>query len=181
MTSSTPTDIHLEKTQQAIANRQVIRMHYYSPGSGEFTERAIEPLGTVYYGPSWHVIAYCQLREGYRSFRLDRMSKLSVTAETYPLRDPRAFVQYLEQQSQTTDASLMKIRFAPSAVSFDQRQRYQHGFVKEEGQPAYVERWFLVAQEDRFCRWLLTYGDAVTIVSPLRLYDTIQELPEDES
>ena len=176
---STPADIHLEKVQQAIMNRRVVQMHYFSPGSGQFTERAIEPVGMVYYGDAWHIIAYCQLRQDYRDFRLDRMSKLSVTSESYRLRDRLSLEQYLERQSQTTDAVLTKVRFSASVASLAQPQRYQFGFVEEDVQDAYTEMWFLVAQEEYFCRWLLMYGDAVTIVSPTRLYDTIRSLLEE--
>ena len=173
---SSPADIHLEKIQQAIVNRRVVRMHYFSPSSGAFTERTIEPIGMVYYGDAWHIIAYCQLREGYRDFRLDRMSKLSVLSETYRVRNRLSLAEYLERQSQTTDASLMKVRFAKSVAYLMQAQRYQFGFVEERVEEDGTEMWFLVAQEEYFCRWLLMYGDAVTIVSPTRLYDTIRSL-----
>ena len=171
-----PADVHLEKIRQAITNRRVVAMHYFSPGSGEFTERAIEPVGTVYYGHAWHVIAYCRLRNDYRDFRLDRMSKVSITSEMYQRRDRQSLERYLERQSQTTDATLVKVCFALSAVALVQTQRYPFGFVGETVADDRTEMWFLVAQEEPFCRWLLTHGDAVTAVSPPRLYDTVQFL-----
>ena len=174
--SNHPTDIHLQKIQQAVVNRQVVRMEYFSPGSGQFTERTIEPIGMVYYGDAWHIIAYCQLRQDYRDFRLDRMSKLSLLAETYHLRDRLSLEQYLQHQSQTTDATLMKVRFSALVVSMVQAPRYQFGFMEEMVYEDYTEMWFLVAQEEYFCRWLLMFGDAVTIVSPTRLYEDIRTL-----
>ena len=161
-----PTDIHLEKIRQAIASRRVVHMQYFSPGSGQFTERSIEPVGTVYYGDAWHIIAYCQLRQDYRDFRLDRMSKLSLAPETYPVRNPLVLDQYLERQSQTTDVTLVKVRFVPSATYRVSTQHYSFGLVKEEQQKEYVEMWFMVAQKEPFCQWLRAYGEAVTVVSP---------------
>ena len=166
ISSQLPTDIHLEKIQQAIGNGQVVQMHYFSPGSGAFTERAIEPLGTVYYGKAWHVIAYCRLRQDYRDFRLDRMSKLSVTSKTSAPRDRRLLESYLERQSQATDARLVKVRFDPSATSLAPAHYYSFGLVKEEIQEEYVERWFMVAQEETFCQWMRQYGDMIAVISP---------------
>ncbi len=171
-----PADIHLKKIQEALVNRQVVRMQYFSPGSGQFTERTIEPIGMVYYGDAWHIIAYCQLRQDYRDFRLNRMSKLSLLTETYHLRDRLSLEQYLERQSQTTDATLMKVRFLTSVVPMVQAPRYQFGFVEETAYDDYTEMWFLVAQEEYFCRWLLMYGNAVEIVSPDRLHRVIRDL-----
>lgn len=173
---NTPTDIHLEKIQQAITNRQVVRMQYFSPGSGRFNERAIEPIGMVYYGNAWHIIAYCQLRQDYRDFRLDRMSKLTLLQETYRLRDQPPRAQYLERQSQTTDATLAKVRFPALVAASVQTDRYRYGFVEEIAAEDYTEMWFLVAEEEQFCRWLRGCGD-VTVVSPEQLAEKHPRMP----
>lgn len=172
----TPADLHLEKIQQALLNRTVVEMDYFSPSSGQFTRRGIEPIGMVYYGDAWHIIAYCQLRQDYRDFRLDRMSKLGVTGQHYHLRDHLSLEQYLSRQSQTTDATLVKIHFNASVFPFIQQDRYRYGFVQEKITEDGAENWFLVAEMNYFARWLLMYGNGVTIISPNQLQNTIQEL-----
>ncbi len=103
-----PTDIHLKLVQQAITQQRVVQMQYFSPGSGEFTERSIEPVGAVRQGNAWHVIAYCQLRRDFRDFRLDRMSKLSVSQAIYSPRNRAALEAYLERQSSTIHDKMKK-------------------------------------------------------------------------
>ena len=169
-------DIHLEKVQEAATNRQAIDLQYFSPGSGEFTERTIEPIGVVQHGNTWHVIAYCRLRQGYRNFRLDRMSKLSLHPETYAPHDQPLLMQYLEEQSQTTDATLIKVQFAASAAPLVRQQRCRFGFVQELIRKEAVEMWFLVVQEEAFCQWLLMHGEVFTIVSPVRLHEVVRSL-----
>ncbi|MGD1893914.1 MAG: helix-turn-helix transcriptional regulator [Cyclobacteriaceae bacterium] len=171
-----PAELHLEKIQQALLARRVVEMDYFSPGSGQFTRRGIEPIGMVYYGDAWHIIAYCQLRQDYRDFRLDRMSKLEVTSQRYHLRDRLSLEQYLSRQSQTTDAVLAKVRFLNSVVQFIVQERYRYGFMREETTDEGVECWFLVPQMEYFARWLLTYGSGVTIISPPQLQDMTQTL-----
>jgi predicted DNA-binding transcriptional regulator YafY len=84
--------------------------------------------------------------------------------------------QYLNRQSQTTDAVLAKVLFHASVVRFIQQDRYRYGFVQEKTTDEGVECWFLVSQPEYFARWLLTYGNGVTIITPDQLRTTIQDL-----
>ncbi len=85
--SDTPNDIHLRKIRQAIAQRWMVQMQYFSPSSGQFTERTIEPTEAGYEDNVWRIKAYCQLRQDYREFRLDRMSKLRLIDEGRQQKD----------------------------------------------------------------------------------------------
>lgn len=174
-----PTDLHLEKIQQALLNRVVVEMDYFSPSSGQFTRRGIEPIGMVYYGDAWHIIAYCQLRQDYRDFRIDRMSKLEVTSQRYHLRDRLSLEQYLNRQSQTTDAVLTKVHFNASVFPFIQQDRYRYGFVQEKITNDGAESWFLVSKVEYFARWLLMYGNGVTIIAPDHFRHTMQTLVQE--
>jgi predicted DNA-binding transcriptional regulator YafY len=41
------------------------------------------PLALSFYGPSWLLAAWCELRQDFRSFRLDRMAQLDVLDERF--------------------------------------------------------------------------------------------------
>jgi len=174
-----PQDIHLSKIQQALMQRQVIAVEYFSPGSAAFTNRNIEPIGLVYYSDAWHVIAFCQLRQDYRDFRLDRMSKVKILTTHYHLRDRLSLEQYLQQQSQTTDARLMKVVFDQKVVRYTQQAKYQHGFVQEEVHDGSTEMWFMVGSENFFARWLMMYGSYVHVLEPCSLKELLQKLSSD--
>lgn len=171
-----PIEVHLEQVQQALISRKVLEMDYFSPGSGQFTRRGIEPVGMVHYGSAWHIIAYCQLRQDYRDFRLDRMSKLQITEQRYHLRDRLTLEQYLNQQTQMTDATLARVRFHPSMLPHIQQERYHHGFIREEPADEGMEHWFMVSHMGYFSRWLLMFGNKVTLLHPPQLYQTMQRL-----
>jgi predicted DNA-binding transcriptional regulator YafY len=55
-----------------IAQRRVLL--HYGDGRGEATERTVRPLGLFFWGKVWTLAAWCELRTGFRSFRLDRVS-----------------------------------------------------------------------------------------------------------
>ena len=41
------------------------------------TERAVRPLGLFFWGTSWSLAGWCELRQDFRSFRLDRIRQLT--------------------------------------------------------------------------------------------------------
>ncbi|MCO4745569.1 MAG: YafY family transcriptional regulator [Proteobacteria bacterium] len=73
----------LGEIRKAIADRQ--RIHFsYRRADGEPSERAVMPLGLYFWGRTWSLAAWCELREAYRSFRPDRMAGLSVLPGSFP-------------------------------------------------------------------------------------------------
>ncbi len=50
----------------------------YTSGIGGETERTVRPLGLFFWGSVWSLTAWCELREDFRSFRLDRMRELCI-------------------------------------------------------------------------------------------------------
>ena len=59
-------------------------MHFcYRDGEERESARTVRPLALSFYGPSWLLAAWCELRADFRSFRLDRMSRLDVLDERF--------------------------------------------------------------------------------------------------
>jgi len=75
--STINTSSSLTLIQSALTDFKVLKITYKSAHKGEKTKRNIEPFA-LYYNlqESWLVIAYCQLRNDYRMFRLDRILKI---------------------------------------------------------------------------------------------------------
>ena len=54
----------------------------YQDRSGSVTERTVEPAGLLGTSSGWFMVAWCRLRQGARTFRLDRMTHAARTGET---------------------------------------------------------------------------------------------------
>lgn len=78
----------------AIQAKQKLRVRYVKD-DGEATERVIRPLGAFFWGRRWTVTAWCELREGFRNFRLDRMELAEPTGETFDDEPARSLADYL--------------------------------------------------------------------------------------
>lgn len=57
----------------AVTNRERVRMRYLDAGGAE-SRRHVEPLGVVAAGRRWYLVAYDLDRDGWRSFRADRIT-----------------------------------------------------------------------------------------------------------
>lgn len=56
----------------------------YKRADGKASDRIIWPLGLFFWGSVWTIAGWCEMREAFRVFRLDRISGLCVLEEVYP-------------------------------------------------------------------------------------------------
>lgn len=67
----------------------------YSDEHGNGSDRTVRPLGLHFWGGTWTLAAWCELRADFRTFRLDRMDALSGTGETIAPETGRTLEAYL--------------------------------------------------------------------------------------
>lgn len=68
--------------RKALQSRHVVRMTYRDE-VGASSERDVRPLGLAYWGKVWTLVAWCELRADFRSFRLDRVEVATTTARRF--------------------------------------------------------------------------------------------------
>lgn len=93
----------------------------YTDAKGSSTTRQVKPLGLVYFDHSTMLISWCLLRQNVRVFRLDRMSELHVTGQSFRphrvvmLRDALTKIRAEKQAMQTsvTDPKPAELRTPP--------------------------------------------------------------------
>lgn len=84
--------------RQAARDEQAIHISY-GDAKGAQTERTIWPLSIIFMDQTLMLLAKCQLRQGFRAFRVDRIRKLALTDQSFRphrtslLRDALASVQ----------------------------------------------------------------------------------------
>jgi len=67
----------LDDVRRAISETRRIHFHYVDAEERR-TSRVVRPLGLFYWGPSWTLAAWCETRQGFRNFRLERVSALAL-------------------------------------------------------------------------------------------------------
>lgn len=71
----------------------------YRREDGATSQRRIRPLGLVYWGNAWTLIAWCELRGDYRMFRLDRITELEKPDEAFTPTSGCSLQHYLSLMS----------------------------------------------------------------------------------
>ena len=92
---------NFDEWRAAMAMQALPSINYaYADREGEETERVVRPLALYFWGRAWTVGGWCELREDFRNFRLDRIASLEVTADTFELESPVTLEDYQRAQAE---------------------------------------------------------------------------------
>jgi len=90
---------HLGILRQAI-NAQHKLAFAYADEHGNPSKRTVRPLGLYFWGQSWTLAAYCELRTDFRNFRTDRIDRLRLTEDKFELVPPCTLADYVAAMNQ---------------------------------------------------------------------------------
>ena len=90
------------KVHTAIASGWWLRITYKSL-SEAVTDRTVFPLGLFYWGGKWTLGCWCELRGGYRDFRVDRITKIELSEEDAVLPEDVSLSAYIAYRSAAID------------------------------------------------------------------------------
>ena len=173
------TELWLQQLLQAIAGSDVIEIGYTTVEKNESSTRALEPVGIYYLGTHWHLVAWCRLRNDYRNFRTDRISRLRTTGEKMAQTHP-PLQDFIDKMScNEKDLTKVVIEVQPEVVRYFGEQKYYNGYVREERmEDGNVRMTFLTSSLTGFARWFMLYGDHARILQPAELKGLVAEIAE---
>lgn len=160
----------------AIHQRQRVRLSYLS-WNGEATERAFDPYGIVFNEGYWYTAGYCHLREGLRTFRLDRIAALEPLDETFERpNDFDTLAHVLESLSSWTNAKEVEVLLHTTL----EHARAVTSSLMETVEE--TERGILFRRAPYLLDWvahmLISYDFPVTILQPPELRTLVRQLGE---
>jgi predicted DNA-binding transcriptional regulator YafY len=65
----------LDMLERSVEKRDVLAFRY-TDETGKISERTVRPLGLWFWGKVWTLVAWCEIRDDFRTFRIDRMAGL---------------------------------------------------------------------------------------------------------
>lgn len=77
---------YLSLIQQAISAKSILIFDYKN-NKEEVSRRQAEPIGLIFYAMSWHLIAWCHLRNDYRDFKVSRILTITNTGMAFQKAD----------------------------------------------------------------------------------------------
>jgi len=85
---------HLDAFGKAIDGRLKARFGYRD-AEGLASRRTVRPLALQFWGQVWTLAAWCELREDFRTFRVDRVERLEIAEERFQREAGRTLEDYL--------------------------------------------------------------------------------------
>ena len=167
------TSNHIQVLLKGIAQKTVVTMDYFANHSQEATTRKVEPVGIYHMFSQWYVIAFCWLRNDYRSFRVDRILKLALTNAAYKKEHPSLSTYLNKLTGEKKDLHEVVMLVEKSSIKYIGEQKYYSGFVSERDVEDKVEMTFLTASLRGFAHWYMMFGGRANIISPAALKDIV--------
>lgn len=67
----------------------------YEDSTMRKSQRVLRPVALYFWGAAWTLAAWCECREDFRSFRLDRIQRISVSNETFAEEPGKSLSDFL--------------------------------------------------------------------------------------
>ena len=159
----------IEAIHSAIRQYQTIRFTYFSPR--ETAVRTIEPYDLVFQWSSWYVWGWCQTRQDFRLFKLNRMTDLALGEPFTPRPAPvpelsaeRIFPAKYQVTVLFDPACRWRLveEYGPDSFTIqpDGRLRFTWGFP----------------DADSVLSWVLTFGEGAELMEPAELRQRLAAL-----
>jgi predicted DNA-binding transcriptional regulator YafY len=168
-------DHSLQTILTCINDKVIIDIVYKSISADEPTQRSIEPIGMYLQNNYWYLIAYCRLKNDYRTFRTDRILHLNIARERYRTKHPD-LNDYLKKISKESDLQTVVILVKKTTAKYLVTQKYYFGFVSETEKGDSIEMTFLTASLEGFAKWFLMIAPNAQIIKPLSIKERLKTL-----
>jgi predicted DNA-binding transcriptional regulator YafY len=163
--------------QRGVALRRVLRLAYQGAGKSAAAVRDVEPLGVVFYGGAWYLVAWCRVRGDLRHFRVDRIRELEMLAESFPARTEFSLAEHMAAQGSTADALTARVWLAAAAQTRAKSESHAtlQEQVRRDGGAEFTLHTYSL---EWLARWLLSFGGEAEAIEPAELRQRVREAAE---
>lgn len=158
----------------AIHASQRIAIDYHS-NRKESTHRKVEPYGISGWKGRWYLIGYCCLRQGYRTFRLDRIQQVQILPETFEKDEDFDYEAYV-REIHKTEGIPVEIEFQAELSVVQQKMTAVYGTLTSTPTGTlYQERY---DDLESMARYLMALDLPFVVHQPPELRETLRRLGE---
>lgn len=88
----------MDELRVAIDEHRAVELDYRD-GDGRDSLRRVRPLGLFFWGYAWSLAAWCELRQDFRNFRLDRIVNCTLMKDRFSDESGRRLADYMRSVS----------------------------------------------------------------------------------
>ena len=164
-----------------VESRKVQMVYETRSRDGAVSERVVRPYHIMPYVRSWQLIAYCELREAVRMFKVDRIREATLLAERYTIPADFDVDAYMgsgwgAMRGGAGEPVDVVLRFE-AETGHRVAEEYWHASQEDEVLPdgSVLFRLSIAAVTPEFVSWVLYYGDQVEVLEPPELRERVAE------
>jgi proteasome accessory factor C len=169
----TPERKVIAELSQASESRRVVEMEYYTYGRDDLMSRRVHPLSLEYGMGHWYLRAWDTLRGEIRTFRVDRIKDMTITAEQFEPPFGEADAEPSTAPYGAAACGEIEVRLSfPAALARWAKEQTLFSHTREER-----GRLVCILSTDNLTwleRELLKYGTEVEILSPPELKERLR-------
>lgn len=163
---------HLSALREAYLNHRKVDLEYRKPDNADVSRRVVRPYSFVISSGAWYMVAYCELSEGLRIFRLDRVAAVAPTPDMYEIPTTFRLADAI-QEGRALSPRIpleMTVRYSPRIAPWIAER--EEGEANEDG--SFVVRHPL-ADFGWGMRHVLQYGAEAEVLDPPELRVALAE------
>jgi predicted DNA-binding transcriptional regulator YafY len=164
----------LEKLRRAIREHRSVDMKYQSSQVPHPTERGLDPYALVHRWGWWYVIGFCHVHREVRTFRVDRISDITLLDTTFVQSPGFNLQSHLEKEVQAQPHVTARLRFEPASANLV-AENHSYWETVEHKPDGSVEITFPAPTLEWAASTTLAYGPAVEVLEPPELRVMVAE------
>lgn len=163
----------LSVVQEALERNRCLSFEYTNSRL-EATRRTVEPYTLVFKWFSWYLFAWCRRRSAFRLFRLSRIRNPVMCPEVFRRREVDVGKALEKLAHAAPEGTEVVLRFMPR-IRVLVEEYFSFAELEEEPSGSLLVR-FTLPDDHWLHGMILSYGDAVEVVSPEGLRTRIMEI-----
>ena len=160
-----------QKVASAVVSREQLKMLYHGRDRDAITERWTSPQRLVFYKDNWYLDAWCHLREGLRSFSLDRIHVIATGDKSKDISESELDQHFGNAYGIFSGQAKhkAKLRFTSEAARWVADEIWHPDQQTKVGKDGSVELTIPYSDPRELMMDILKYGDQVEVLAPLKL------------
>lgn len=161
---------------EAARDRRVIEMRYFSAAANRVKSYTVQPYRLALAHGGLYLMGWVPAYDEFRTFATERIERLSVTDDTFKrTRELPAALFGSSMGVFTGEPERIEILFAPRVAAVVRTRVWHDSQELVETADGSVHMTLLVSNDWALRSWLLGFGAAARVLSPVSLADTIAD------
>ena len=164
----------LEKLRRAAREHRQVDMGYQSTLRSGLTQRQVDPYALVHRAGWWYLVGYCHLRDALRTFRVNRIQSIELSALTFQPPGDFDVHAYLEREFADQPAIQAKLRFTAEGAYLARGNIFPWESL-EDNPDGSVDVILSAPDLPWLASMTLSFGTLVTVLDPPELRDMVRD------